>query len=182
MNQRIIQSTPFGPIRIFWSIMDRSPKIVRVLLSRPGLPADGLVAKLFPNIRTSSCAEIDAVAAAIQVFLAGKDVVFSLEVADLSACSPFQLSVLRVEHEIPRGRVTTYQQIGDCLRIRNGARAVGNALANNPVPLIVPCHRIIRSDGHLGDYQGGVAMKRALLEREGVSFDAAGRVAEAQTS
>ena len=58
----------------------------------------------------------------------------------------------------------------------NGARAVGNALANNPFPLIVPCHRAIRSDRHLGGYQGGLEMKRALLETEGIAFDKAGRV------
>ena len=57
---------------------------------------------------------------------------------------------------------------------------MGNALANNPFPLIVPCHRAIRSDRHLGGYQGGVKMKRALLEKEGIPFDDAGRVACAQ--
>jgi methylated-DNA-[protein]-cysteine S-methyltransferase len=58
----------------------------------------------------------------------------------------------------------------------NGVRAVGNALANNPFPLIVPCHRAIRSDCHLGGYQGGLEMKRALLTKEGISFDSVGRV------
>jgi len=58
--------------------------------------------------------------------------------------------------------------------------AVGNALANNPFPLIVPCHRAIRSDRHPGGYQGGLEMKRALLEKEGIHFDATGRVAYAQ--
>jgi methylated-DNA-[protein]-cysteine S-methyltransferase len=53
---------------------------------------------------------------------------------------------------------------------------VGNALARNPFPLIVPCHRAIRSDGRLGGYQGGPAMKRALLEFEGVAAAADGRV------
>ena len=52
---------------------------------------------------------------------------------------------------------------------------MGNALATNPFPLIVPCHRAIRSDGHLGGYQGGLEMKRALLEREGIPLDASGR-------
>jgi len=54
---------------------------------------------------------------------------------------------------------------------------VGNALATNPFPLIVPCHRAVRSDGSLGGFQGGPAMKRALLEREGIAFDRAGRAA-----
>jgi methylated-DNA-[protein]-cysteine S-methyltransferase len=59
----------------------------------------------------------------------------------------------------------------------SAARAVGRALATNPFPIIIPCHRAVRSDGSLGGYQGGLAMKRALLEMEGVEFDARGRVA-----
>jgi len=59
----------------------------------------------------------------------------------------------------------------------NGARAVGNALANNPFPVIVPCHRAIRTDRSLGGYQGGFKMKRTLLEMEGIDFDDTGRVA-----
>ena len=56
------------------------------------------------------------------------------------------------------------------------ARAVGQALARNPFAVIVPCHRAIRTDGHLGGYQGGLDMKRSLLEAEGVSFNVTGRV------
>jgi len=56
------------------------------------------------------------------------------------------------------------------------ARAVGNALATNPFPLIVPCHRAIRSDCGLGGYQGGLDMKRSLLSKEGIAFDDSGRV------
>jgi methylated-DNA-[protein]-cysteine S-methyltransferase len=53
---------------------------------------------------------------------------------------------------------------------------VGNALATNPFPIVIPCHRAIRSDGTLGGYQGGLAMKRALLEQEGVDLDERGKV------
>jgi methylated-DNA-[protein]-cysteine S-methyltransferase len=84
--------------------------------------------------------------------------------------------VLYAEHQIPRGRVSTYRLIAEHLGIKNGARSVGNALATNPVPIIVPCHRAIRSDHYLGGYQGGVEMKRTLLKNEGIPFDRAGRV------
>ena len=68
----------------------------------------------------------------------------------------FQESVLRAEAtEIPRGRVSTYKLIAEHVGTHNGARAVGTALARNPFPLIVPCHRAIRSDRRLGGYQGG---------------------------
>jgi methylated-DNA-[protein]-cysteine S-methyltransferase len=83
---------------------------------------------------------------------------------------------LRAEHGIPRGSVSTYQRIAKLLGNRNATRAVGGALANNPFPIIIPCHRAIRSDGTLGGYQGGLKMKRALLEMEGVFFNALGRV------
>jgi methylated-DNA-[protein]-cysteine S-methyltransferase len=57
-----------------------------------------------------------------------------------------------------------------------GARAVGIVMAGNPFPLIVPCHRTVKSDLHIGGFQSGVEMKRLLLEREGIFFDKAGRV------
>ena len=133
--------------------------------------------KLYPNSQVSSCAEIDDIAIAIKGFLEGEEIEFSLDVADLSLCSEFQQLVLRAEHRIPRGSISTYQFIAKYLGKRNAARAVGNALANNPFPLIVPCHRAIRSDRNLGGYQGGLEMKRALLEKEGIAFDDTGRVA-----
>ncbi|MCK4234435.1 MGMT family protein [candidate division WOR-3 bacterium] len=89
----------------------------------------------------------------------------------------FQQKVLRAEHGIPRGSVSTYQRIAMYLGNPKGARAVGNALANNPFPIIIPCHRAIRSDGTLGGYQGGLEMKRVLLEMEGIDFHDTRRIA-----
>ena len=101
---------------------------------------------------------------------------FSLESADFKLCSTFQRSVLRATYLIPRGSVSTYGLIAAHVGAPGGARAVGNVMANNPLPLIVPCHRVIRSDRHIGGYGGGIEMKRALFEREGIGFDQAGRV------
>jgi len=180
MNRKIIKSTPFGSVGVIWTGLNDNPKIVRILLSKPGLSAEDQVSELYPNSQASSCAEIDNVATAIKGLLEGEEIKFSLDVADLSLCTEFQQLVLRAEHRIPRGSISTYQLIAEYLGKRNGARAVGNALANNPFPLIVPCHRAIRSDRHLGGYQGGLEMKRALLEKEGITFDDTGRVACAQ--
>ena len=176
MHKKIIKQTPFGPVAIIWTELAESPLIARVLLSKDELSAEQQVAQLYPAVQAASCAGIESVADAIKAILAGDDVAIPLGVADLASCSAFQQSVLRAEHAIPRGRVSTYQLIGAYLGKTNGARAVGNALANNPFPIIVPCHRAIRSDGHLGGYQGGLAMKRALLAQEGIRFNAAGRV------
>jgi methylated-DNA-[protein]-cysteine S-methyltransferase len=177
MNKKIIKSTPFGSVGVIWTGANDNPKIVRVLLSRPGLSVEHQVSELYPNSYASSCAAIDHVATAIKGHLEGEEIEFSLDVADLSLCTEFQQLVLRAEHRIPRGSVSTYQLIARHLGRRNGARAVGSALANNPFPLIVPCHRAIRSDRHPGGYQGGPEMKRALLQMEGIPFDDAGRVA-----
>ena len=176
MNRKIIKSTPFGAVGLLWVRLKDKPKIVRVLLSKPGISAEARVSELYSNSQPSSCLEIEDVANAIKRMLEGEDVKFSLRVADFSLCTEFQKRVIRAEHRIPRGSVSTYQLIAEYLGKRKGARAVGNALANNPFPLIVPCHRAIRSDRRLGGYQGGVGMKRALLEREGILFDIFGRV------
>jgi methylated-DNA-[protein]-cysteine S-methyltransferase len=176
MNKTIIQSTPFGSVGVIWTDLNDNPKIVRILLSSPGSSAEDQVSRVYPNLNASSCAEIDDIANAIEGLLEGEEIEFSLDVTDLSLCTEFQRLVLRAEHGIPRGSVSTYRLIAEYLGKRNGARAVGNALAHNPFPLIVPCHRAIRSDRYLGGYQGGLEMKRALLAREGISFDNAGRV------
>jgi methylated-DNA-[protein]-cysteine S-methyltransferase len=176
MNWKIIKSTPFGSVGIIWTVLNANPRIIRVLLSKPGLSAEHQASQLYPNSRASSCKEIDAVAAAIKRVLEGDVIEISLDVAGLGLCSAFQQSVLRAEHRIPRGSISTYGLIAAHLGKQNGARAVGNALANNPFPLIIPCHRAVRSDRNLGGYQGGLEMKRALLEREGIRFDDAGRV------
>lgn len=177
MNKKIIKPTSFGTVCIIWYLSNKSPGIVRVLLSRPGLTAECQASELYPNSRILSCAEIDEIAVSIRAYLKGEDVKFPLNIVDLSPCTKFQQSVLRATYSILRGSVSTYQRIAASLGIPKGARAVGNALANNPFPLIVPCHRVIRSDLHIGGYGGGIEMKRALLEREGIIFDPAGRKA-----
>jgi methylated-DNA-[protein]-cysteine S-methyltransferase len=177
MNVKLIDATPFGPVALLWADPEGPPKVFRVLLSRPGSSAVDLAAEIFPEARPRSCREIDLVAKAMREFLAGESVTFPLDVAALATRPAFQQSVLRAEHAIPRGRVSTYGLIARHLGDRNAARAVGNALATNPFPLIVPCHRAVLTDGGLGGFQGGPAMKRALLEREGIAFDRDGRVA-----
>jgi methylated-DNA-[protein]-cysteine S-methyltransferase len=138
------------------------------------------VRRLFPRFPVSSCPEINAQASQIEAFLNGEDIRFSLDLVRLDLCSAFQRQVLRAEHAIPRGKVSTYNLIARRLGNPRGARAVGTALATNPFPLVIPCHRAIRSDGGLGGYQGGVRMKRALLEMEGVAFRDAEHVASAE--
>ncbi|MEN6329557.1 MAG: MGMT family protein [Methanobacteriaceae archaeon] len=176
MKMKIIKSTPFGPVAVLWSLFNGYPQITRVLISTPDCPADDQVLHNYPGAQLSSCREIDAVATAIKAFLEGNDVEFSLDMVTLDLCSTFQKAVLSAEYQIPRGSVSTYKLLAEYLGKAQAARAVGNALANNPFPIIVPCHRAIRSDGNIGGFQGGFYMKKALLENEGVKIDDDGRV------
>jgi methylated-DNA-[protein]-cysteine S-methyltransferase len=170
------RQTPFGPIAFLWSAYKDQPKIFRILLSSSESSAEEVVKKLFGNSRPRSCSEIDEMTNQIEAFLNGSDIRFPLDGVRLDLCSEFQQRVLRAEHGIARGHVSTYQLIAKFIGRPSASRAVGTALANNPFPMIIPCHRAIRSDRSLGGYQGGIAMKRALLEMEGIEFDNTGRV------
>ena len=176
MNIKIIKPTPIGSLCIVWHESDSHPLITQVLLSRPNFPSENRVAMIFPDCCKSSCAEIDAIAKTIKSYLDGENVKFSLDALDIEFCTPFQKSVLRAQHTIPRGRVSTYGLIAAHVGVPDGARAVGNVMASNPFPLIVPCHRTILSGFRLGGFQSGTSLKRALLEKEGVTFDKTGRV------
>ena len=169
--------SPFGPIAVCWSVHQGQPKIYKILLSNSEVSAEQVVKTSFSESMPSRWTEIAAVADQLEAFLHGKDISFSLDIVRLDLCSEFQQRVLLAEHGIPRGHISTYKRIARDLGNPLGARAVGTALANNPFPAIIPCHRAIRSNRTLGGYQGGLLMKRALLEMEGIVFDNSGRVA-----
>ena len=83
------------------------------------------------------------------------------------AGSPFEQRVWRKLLDIPYGITTSYGAIAGELALANGARAVGHANGTNPIPIVIPCHRVIGSDGSLTGYGGGLSLKRRLLELEG---------------
>ena len=90
---------------------------------------------------------------------------------DLSAITDFQRQVLLAACQIPRGQVVTYTDIARRIGRPKAARAVGQALSRNPVPIVVPCHRVLAADGSLRGYTGGGGLhtKRQLLTLEGFS-------------
>ncbi|WIG59023.1 MAG: Methylated-DNA--protein-cysteine methyltransferase [Ktedonobacterales bacterium] len=91
---------------------------------------------------------------------------------DLRGLSEFERAVLLKALEIPRGEVRPYAWIAREIGSPKAVRAVGTALAHNPVPILIPCHRVVRSDGHLGQYSlGGNDAKRAMLTAEGADPD-----------
>jgi len=72
---------------------------------------------------------------------------------------------------VPYGTTASYADLARAVRSPRAARAVGQALGANPLPILIPCHRILASDGSLGGYGGGLAMKRGLLALEGISLE-----------
>lgn len=166
----------FGLFGIVWRDAEAGPKVRRILLPDRRTPSGngGYAGTVMPTGR--SCALVDELGEQVQQFLAGREISFDLDLLALEECSDFQRSVLLTEHGIPRGWVSTYGRIARALERHSAARAVGGALARNPFPIVIPCHRAIRADGRLGGYQGGVGMKRALLQMEGVEVSEEGRV------
>jgi len=171
-----VRQTPLGPIAILWSIHEGQPKIFRISLLNQKTPANHFSHTALGSSKAETCPEIDKAADLIEAFLHGEDVQFPLAILRMDTCSDFQRRVLLAEYGIPRGQVSTYGLIAAFLSRSLAARAVGTALARNPFPIFIPCHRAIRSDRTLGGYQGGRIMKRALLEMEGICFDNTGRV------
>ena len=87
---------------------------------------------------------------------------------DLRGMTEFQHRVLDAASEIPFGRVESYGDIARRIQRPGASRAVGNALGRNPLPIVVPCHRVVTSGGQLGGYTGGLDIKRALMHIEGI--------------
>lgn len=99
-----------------------------------------------------------------EYFEHGKDV-FTQKI-DLSVGTEFERMVWLALKEVPSGETRTYKWLAEKVGKPKASRAVGRALGKNPLPIILPCHRIIESDGSLGGYSGGVDIKRRLLEME----------------
>ena len=168
--RRISFSTRFGLFHLFWRETDEGPRVNRIVL--PGLD----IPDAFKRAGTGASPDMSALAGHIRLFCDGRPVVFDLKVILLDTCPEFQKQVLLAEYSVPRGRVTTYGNIAVKLGKPGAARAVGQALARNPFPIVIPCHRAVQSSGSLGGYQGGTAMKRQLLVAEGIEFAGNGRV------
>lgn len=122
-------------------------------------------------LATERQAAIAPAVAQLDDYFSGARDRFDLDV-DLHGISPFTRSVLDATTRVPFGQVTTYGRIAGEIGKAKASRAVGNALGRNPIPIVIPCHRIVRSNGDLGWYTGGSEIKRSLLGIEGVAYDA----------
>lgn len=105
--------------------------------------------------------------AQIREYLEGNRTSFSLAL-DLEG-TPFQMRVWQALQEIPYGTLRSYAEIAATIGRPTASRAVGRAIGSNPIPLVIPCHRVIGKDGTLTGYRGGLPMKVALLKHEGIA-------------
>lgn len=102
----------------------------------------------------------------LQDYFAGTRAIFDVDLS-LEGMTDFQRQVLMTTAEIPFGQTLSYAQVARRIGRPKSSRAVGQALARNPIPVVIPCHRVISSSGGLGGYAGGLAWKRKLLVHEG---------------
>jgi methylated-DNA-[protein]-cysteine S-methyltransferase len=113
------------------------------------------------------------IARQLDAWFTGRRHAFDLTV-DLDGIDGFRRTVLEtLAHDVPWGETVTYGELAGMAGRARAARAVGSAMRNNPVPFVIPCHRVTAAGGKIGGYGGGrnaIALKRALLAREGVHF------------
>lgn len=110
----------------------------------------------------------------LDIYFSGRPTVFTLSV-DWTFCTAFQRKVLGVVKEIPWGQLKSYGEIASMVGMPRAARAVGGALGSNRILLVVPCHRVVRSDGSPGGFGSGLNWKHRLLGLEGIVLKSAGR-------
>lgn len=113
-----------------------------------------------------SAEKIASIAAQLDAYFTGKIRAIDVPI-DLRLTTPFQRSVLMAARSVPAGQVVSYHDIARRIGRPEASRAVGQALGHNPVPIVIPCHRVVTSSGGLGGYIGGLAIKRKLLKLEG---------------
>jgi len=176
--------TQLGTMGIVWSNGNRSLFIERILLPNEVFGENPLTDRIrtlngnrvIVRAKQQVPKAISEIENILYCCIQGKGTGADLGIFNFTQCSDFQKAVLFAEYRVPPGWITTYGRIADKIGRPGSARAVGRALAMNPFPLIIPCHRAVRASGELGGYRGGVQMKQALLEHEGVRFTKYGQV------
>lgn len=167
-----IIATSWGP---FVSVTTDGRLRATVLPHEFDRPIKQVIAHHWPEAKPSR-QSIGNLRRAVVDYFKGKAVTFDVPL-DVSGLTEFHQAVLEACRRIPYGRTATYADLARAVGRPAATRAVGSALANNPLPLVIPCHRVIRTDGSLGGFSApdGIATKRRLLELEGL-FDVGSRL------
>ncbi|OGO17787.1 MAG: hypothetical protein A2Z14_06900 [Chloroflexi bacterium RBG_16_48_8] len=160
----VMQKTPIGPI--FIVVGDRG--VVAIEIGVKEAEFASRVGRKFKAVVVRSPERVAGVIKQLQEYFEGKRSSFKLNLY-LDDLSHFQQQVLLATLDIPRGQITTYGEMARRLGKVQWARAVGQALARNPIPILIPCHRVLASDGSLHGYSGGrgIETKEQLLLLEG---------------
>jgi len=145
------------PLGLFVLVVDDQGRLVRIDFDDRG-PAARLPGVLWDSVRC------EHVTRALRGYFAGEQRQFELELAPVGTA--FQRRVWAELVRIPYGETLSYGELARRLEAPRAVRAVGRANATNPIPIVVPCHRVIGADGSLTGYAGGLERKRALLELE----------------
>jgi methylated-DNA-[protein]-cysteine S-methyltransferase len=158
-------NTPLGRLLVV-----QGPEgLVRIAFE--GEPEDRVLAEvvsaLGPNV-IGSDRELATERDALSEYLEGDATTLTLPVDLRLMVAPFRRAVLEKLREVPRGQTVSYGELAARSGNPKAARAVGTACARNPIPIVVPCHRVLPGTGRLGNYGGGPERKRVLLELEGV--------------
>lgn len=157
--------TPVG--RLLLAATDQG--LVRVAYDSEGFTSvlQTLAARLSPRVLQAP-KRLDAVARELEEYFAGVRREFDVPL-DYALSAGFRQLVHRQLPRIGYGHTVTYRQVAELVGHPKAMRAVGSACATNPVPIVVPCHRVLRTDGNLGGYIGGLDAKTALLRLEGAA-------------
>lgn len=148
----LVAATPAGIVRLAFALEGHDAVLER------------LAATVSPRVLAAP-ARLDDAARQLDEYFAGQRRAFALPV-DLRLAHGFRRQVLDHLREVPYGRTATYTALASAAGSPRAVRAVGSACATNPVPIVVPCHRVVRTDGTIGQYLGGTEVKRALLAME----------------
>lgn len=149
----LVAATGAGVARVAFAVEDHDAVL------------DDLARRVGPRVLQAG-SSLDGVARELDDYFAGRRTGFEQPV-DLVLARGFRHTVLEHLREIPYGAVESYAQVAAASGSPRAVRAVGTACATNPVPILVPCHRVVRSDGSTGAYRGGAQAKRWLLDLEG---------------
>lgn len=132
--------------------------------NEPGI-LEGLAARVSPRILEYP-ARLSVARRELDEYFAGRRSHFTFPL-DWTLIGGYRRKVLTVTADIPYGAVSTYQEISTRAGQPKGARATGQALGGNPIPVVIPCHRVLRTGGGMGGYAGGIERKEFLLRLEG---------------
>jgi methylated-DNA-[protein]-cysteine S-methyltransferase len=153
-----LAETPVGPLKLYFTDQGLTALEFAGEGSSPGPEPDPPPPHLKPLI--------EAVKQQLTAYFAGVPADFSSLALDPQG-TPFQLQVWRELRRIPRGQAISYNELAQRLGNPKASRAVGQANGRNPIPIIIPCHRVINANGTLGGYSSGLERKRWLLRHEG---------------